>query len=190
MATLFPVLNTRQARLAALLGLALGLALALPLPALASPPAAPPVSAAASAPAAPARPSLYLGSGRNSTQSGEFTVHYNAIPTLQLTPEIARRHGITRSANRALLNVSVRRGKAAESSPVSARISAAATNPAGQRQSLNLREVRDGQALYYLGEARIEPRDELDFELEVQPEGSAPIRARFRQAFWPVQATR
>lgn len=181
-----PTSNTRHASLAALLWLAF----ALPLPAPSSATAASPASAPATAPVAPARPSLYLGSGRNSTQSGEFTVHYNAMPTLQLTPEIARRHGITRSANRALLNVSVRRGKAAESSPVNARISAAATNSAGQRQSLNLREVRDGQALYYLGEARIEPRDELVFELEVQPEGSAPIRVRFHQEFWPAQATR
>lgn len=138
------------------------------------------------------RPALTLESGRNSTKVGEFTVHYNAMPSTQLSPEIARRHGITRSSNRALLNVSVVRGpRAAEAVAVPARIEVAATNPAGQRQALNLREVRDRGAIYYLGEARIDERDTLDFELSVQPEGSErPINARYRQEFWPALPAR
>jgi hypothetical protein len=142
-------------------------------------------AALASAPA-PAKPSLTLSSGFNSTQSGEYTVHYNAMPSTTLSPEIATRYGITRSANRALINVSVMKGpRAAESVAVPARIDAAATNPNGQRQSLRLREVRDRGAIYYLGEARIDERDTLDFELTVTPEGGAPINARYRQEFWP-----
>lgn len=137
------------------------------------------------------RHSLTLGSGQNSTQSGEFTVHYNAMPSIAITPEIARRHGITRSANRALLNVAVMRGpRAAESVPVTARIEAAGTNPNGQRQAVRLREVRDRGAIYYLGEARIEERDALVFELAVTPEGGSAIHVRFRQEFWPATATR
>lgn len=137
------------------------------------------------------KPSLTLGSGANSTQSGDFTVHYNAMPSTQLTPEIATRYGITRSANRALLNVSVRKGpRAAESVAVPARIEAAAINPAGQRQSLRLREVRDGGAIYYLGDARIDERDTIDFELTVTPEGGSSINARFRQEFWPPPPVR
>lgn len=142
--------------------------------------------AAATAPVEPPRPSLTLGSGVNSTRSGDYTIHHNALPTLQLSPAIAVRSGVTRSANRALLNVSVRRGpRAAESVAVPARIEAAATNPAGQRQSLNLREVREGDAIYYLGEARIDERDELVFEMVVTPEGGTPINVRYRQEFWP-----
>jgi hypothetical protein len=139
----------------------------------------------------PAKPSLTLSSGQNSVQSGEFTVHYNAMPSTKLTPEIATRYGVTRSANRALLNVSVMKGpRAAEAVAVPASIEAAATNPNGQRQALNLREVRDRDAIYYLGEARIDGRDTLDFELTVTPEGGTPINARYRQEFWPAATTR
>jgi hypothetical protein len=141
--------------------------------------------------APPPNPSLTLSSGLNSTQSGEFTVHYNAMPSTQLTPEIATRYGITRSANRALLNVSVMKGpRAATAVAVTARIDATAINGAGQRQALNLREVRDRGAIYYLGEARIEERDDLVFELVVTPEGGAPINARYRQEFWPAVRAR
>ncbi|HEX5693313.1 MAG TPA: DUF4426 domain-containing protein, partial [Arenimonas sp.] len=47
---------------------------------------------------------------QNSVRSGDLVVHYNAVPTTSLTPDVARQYGITRSANRALVNVSVRRG--------------------------------------------------------------------------------
>ena len=145
-------------------------------------------TARATPPAAPPpKPSLTLSSGLNSTQSGEFTVHYNAMPSTQLTPEIATRYGITRSANRALLNVAVVKGpRATEAVAVPARIEATAINGAGQRQAMNLREVRDRDAIYYLGEARIEERDDLVFELVVTPEGGAPINARYAQSFWPA----
>lgn len=160
-----------------------GVALAVTLAAItahATPPSAP-----------PPKPSLTLSSGLNSTQSGEFTVHYNAMPSTQLTPEIARRYVITRSANRALLNVSVMKGpRAATAVAVPARVEVTAINAVGQRQALNLREVRDRGAIYYLGEARIEERDDLVFELVVTPEGGAPIRARYAQTFWPAVRAR
>lgn len=113
---------------------------------------------------------------------GEYTVHYNALPSTQIAPEVARQYAITRSANRALLNVAVRRGEAA----VAARITGAATNLAGQRQELALREVREGEAIYYLAEPRTANQDTLAFELAVVPDGTtAPIVIRFRQEFFP-----
>lgn len=147
-----------------------------------------PAAAAVTTPSAapPAKPSLTLSSGQNSTQSGDYTVHYNAMPSTQLSPEIATRHGITRSANRAFINVSVMKGaRAAEAVAVPATVEAAATNLNGQRQALRLREVRDRGAIYYLGEARIDARDTLDFEIAVTPEGGSTINARYRQEFWP-----
>lgn len=122
----------------------------------------------------------------NSVRSGEWVVHYNAVPTTSLTPEVARQYGITRSANRALVNVSVRRGEPGADQAVPARVSVAATNLNGQRSSLRVREVREGEAIYYLAEARVQGQETLNFELEVVTEGAtAPIRASFRQEFFP-----
>ena len=138
----------------------------------------------------PQAQSVYIGSGKNSVQSGEFTVHYNALGTTQIPPEVAQRSGITRSANRALVNIAVRRGRAAESVAVAATVEASATNMAGQRQTLQLREVREGDAIYYLGEARIDDRDTLSFEVTATPEGGTPIRVMFAQEFWPAMTKR
>ena len=116
---------------------------------------------------------------------GEYTVHYNALPTTLLTPEVARQYGITRSSGRALLNVSVIRDQDGLPTGIPARISAAATNLNGQRQDLNVREVREAEAIYYLAEARFQDQETLTFDLEVTPEGSDEvIRTRFSQQFF------
>ena len=68
---------------------------------------------------------------------------------------------------------------------VRATVKLVATNLNGQRLDLRAREVREGEAVYYLAEARITGQDTLVFELEVTPEGSpAPIKASFRQEFF------
>ena len=117
---------------------------------------------------------------------GELRVHFNALPTTELTPDIARQYGVTRSSNRALVNVSIRRGEQGADEPVAAEVTVSATNLAGQRQDVRMREVRDGDALYYLGEARVAGQDTLTFDLSVRVEGEAePMRAIFRQEFFP-----
>lgn len=122
----------------------------------------------------------------NATRAGGFVVHHNAVPSTSLAPDVARQYGITRSANRALVNISVRQGEPGADRAVRATVKLVATNLSGQRQELRAREVREGDALYYLAEARISGNDTLAFELEVTPEGAtAPIRASFRQEFFP-----
>lgn len=118
---------------------------------------------------------------------GGITVHYAALPTLELRPEVARAYSVTRSGARGLLNIAVREAQAdGQSRALSATIEGAATNLAGQRQTLNLREVREGEAIYYLAEPRIAAGETLDFSLSVLPEGAtAPIAVRFRQEFFP-----
>ena len=121
----------------------------------------------------------------NSTRAGDITVHHNAVPTTSLTPDVARQYGITRSANRALVNISVRQGEPGADRAVQATVKLVATNLNGQRLDLRAREVREGDAVYYLAEARITGNDTLVFDLEVTPEGAtAPIKASFRQEFF------
>lgn len=122
----------------------------------------------------------------NSVRSSDLVVHYNAVPTTSLTADVARQYGITRSANRALVNVSVRRGAPGADQAVPATVRVAATNLNGQRSDLRVREVREGEAIYYLAEARFQGQETLNFEIEVSAEGAtAPVRASFRQEFFP-----
>jgi hypothetical protein len=127
-----------------------------------------------------------LGTAQSSTTRGPYTIHYSALPSTLITPEVARNSGLTRSASRGLLNIAIIKKEGEREFAVTATIDAAATNPAGQRQSLRMREVREGDAIYYLGEPRISDGERLDFELRISPEGAGePILLRFAQSFHP-----
>ena len=119
------------------------------------------------------------------TQHG-YTVHYNAIPSVMLTPEVARSYGLTRSAQRAVLNIAVRSaGDAATARSVSADMQAVAINSAGQRQNLRMREVREQEAIYAIGELRIDEGERYQFEVDVTPAGeSRTITLRFSQSLF------
>lgn len=121
----------------------------------------------------------------NSVRAGEFVLHYSAIPTTTLTPEIARQYQVTRSANRALVNIAVRRGVRGADAAAAAKVTVAATNLSGQRSDLRVREVREGDAIYYLAEARFAGRETLTFDVEAVPEGGPPMKVSFRQEFFP-----
>lgn len=122
----------------------------------------------------------------NSTRAGGFTVHHNAVPAAMLTPEIATQYKIVRSKYRGLLTVSVIReipdttGKA-----VTARIEAESTSLIGRTEQLELREVVEGDAIYYLATFPITDGDQLRFRLRVTPAGAErPITAEFSQKFF------
>jgi hypothetical protein len=124
----------------------------------------------------------FAAHAESSVERGDYVVHYSAVPSIAIAPEVARQYAITRSANRALLNIAVlHRGQAA-----TAKISGSATNLAGQRQQLALREVREGEAIYYLAEPGTADHETLAFELQVLPDGTQEaIVIRFRQEFFP-----
>ena len=121
----------------------------------------------------------------NALRSGEFVLHWSAVPTTMLTPDVARQAGVTRSANRVLVNVAVRRGETGRDVAAPARVAVAVTNLAGQRELLTVREVREGDAIYYLAEARVAGQDVLTFEIEAKPVGGRPMRTSFRHEFFP-----
>lgn len=110
---------------------------------------------------------------------GDYIVHFHAQSTTLLTPEIARAAGIRRSGSRAMLNVAVLRRDENAELPVSAELRVAASNLLGQQKALELREVRDGAAIYYIGEMSVANEEIINFNVSVRPEG-ADVRHEFR----------
>jgi hypothetical protein len=121
----------------------------------------------------------------NMVESGDYVVHFNALPTTQIPPEAAQAYRITRSPNRGLLNIAVQRKSTGTNQAVTAEVQASATNLTGQRRDLSVREVRDGGAIYYLAETGVSNRETLIFEVTVLPSGATqPITLRFQQQFF------
>lgn len=121
---------------------------------------------------------------QQSQSFGEYEIHYNTLNTNMLSPDIASVYGIQRAGTQAMLNITVLERKSRE--PVEADIFATATNLTGQRREIELRQVDDQGAIYYIGQFRIHDQENLNFVVEVQPEGhdGAPFQLTFRQQFF------
>ena len=108
-----------------------------------------------------------------SAKFGDIEVHYNAMPTSELQPEVAKNYKLERSQTRGLLTVSVlKKNQLGVGQPIKAEVTAHVVNQYSQLGNIDLREIQEGPAIYYLGEFRMSPPDTLKFTLSVKPQGS------------------
>ena len=119
---------------------------------------------------------------------GDYVIHYNALNTTILSPKMAQTYNITRSQNRALLTIAVRK-KATEGEmidqAVPATVKASMVNLSQQYSDIEMREIREPAAIYYIGVFTINNAETLDFTLEVTPESQGePHVFKFRQEFF------
>ena len=122
----------------------------------------------------------------NSQDFGDYVIHYNSLATDMLTPEVAREYHITRSQNNGMVNITVlKKVLGSPGQPVHARVEVTATNLNGQMKMVHMREVREGNAIYYLGEFGVANEETLKFDVRVQPQGSMnSLQVEFSQDFY------
>jgi hypothetical protein len=127
-----------------------------------------------------------LASAEQSQDFGPYVVHYSAITSDTLLPEVARQYGITRSKNRAVLTMTVlKKVMSTTGTPTSATITGNATSLSAQMRTLDFRAITEGNAIYYISEFPVADRETLDFNLQVVPAGETqPLAVRFRQQFF------
>ncbi|MDH5272256.1 MAG: DUF4426 domain-containing protein [Gammaproteobacteria bacterium] len=116
----------------------------------------------------------------------DLEVHYNAVRTDQLTPEVARAYGIERSPSRVLLNVAMlTKTPGGAAKPVDGAVSASAHNLNGQLKSLTMRRVQEGPAVYFIGEVGISGDEILVFDIDVEPvTGGGRRSVQFKREFF------
>jgi hypothetical protein len=117
---------------------------------------------------------------------GTYAIHHNAITTDRLPPSVARAYGLRRSSEFVLINIAVVRAEGdGAGTPVHARVELVVTNLAGQLKSVSeVREVTEGDAIYYLATTSIAPHETLSIQVEVTPDQEVrPIGFQFGQTF-------
>ena len=117
---------------------------------------------------------------------GDYVVHFNALGTNQLTPDIAREYGIARTRYGAMITLSVLKKEAGSTSrAVSAEITVSAVNLTGQLKSIQIREITEDDSIYYIGETTIANQESLIYTVNIIPSGeSDPLVVRFQQQFF------
>lgn len=121
---------------------------------------------------------------------GVYRVHFNALSTDSLAPQVARAYNIVRSKSRAMLNVSImRRAETGTATPIKGKVVVNASNLTGQLKAIKLREIVEGEgesaAIYYIGELPVADGETLIFDIAVTPAGeSASYKVRFQKQFF------
>jgi hypothetical protein len=124
---------------------------------------------------------------QQSQDFGNYVVHYNALNTNLIPPQVAQAYAIKRSPSRALLNVTVlKKVMDTPGTPVSASVTGSATNLTGQLRELEIREIRDSEAaIYYVADFPVHNLETYRFEVTVAIEGEdEPLAVRFTQQFY------
>jgi len=115
---------------------------------------------------------------------GDYIVHYNAFTTDVLQADIAKHYNIRRSKNRGMINISVLK-KNNNNTAVTASVSGTASNLTGQLKSLSIKEIKDGDAIYYISDFSVSNRETLDFSVNIKVDDKErPLRVTFRQQFF------
>lgn len=124
--------------------------------------------------------------GVASRDFGDYVVHFNALSTDQLSPEVAKTYDIVRSRNRALLNVSIlKKVEGTPGQPVPGSVAALVANDTGQVKDSNLREIREGDAVYYIGDFAVSDGETLVFTVDVTPiNETSRFSVRFTRTFY------
>ena len=113
---------------------------------------------------------------------GQYELHYIVIPTTMLKPSIASEYDISRGKDRALVNVSVLNR---EKKPVSARIAGDSQNLLGQLQDLDFKQVKEGDAIYYLAEIRFADQEVHRIKIEATaPDGKSTLLKFTQKLYW------
>ncbi len=113
---------------------------------------------------------------------GPYEAHYVVVQSTFFNEEIAARYDIVRGRDRALVNLSFLDEAL---TPIAVTASGTVTNLLGQMTVLDFREVKEGDAVYYLAEIRHTDRETLRFKVTVaMPDGKERELEFQQQMFW------
>lgn len=130
---------------------------------------------------------LWADRGEQKQVFGEYEVHYIALNSSFLTPEVAKAYDIPRSRKLAFFNISVlkKQSDGQLPAPVRAKLVGTAKNLIGQSMALEFSEVRETDAIYYIAPFRFDEEETYRIKLDVTPEGSnRTLNVKFSQRLY------
>ena len=117
---------------------------------------------------------------------GDYEVHYSAFNSTFIPPDIAEQYNLERGHRFGMVNIAIRNVKHSETGKaVKGNIKGSKINLLTQTNSLEFKEIRETDAVYYLAGFRFSDQELLKFTIDITPEGSPQTETiRFEQVFY------
>ena len=117
-------------------------------------------------------------------QSGRYQIHYMALSSTFLTPEVSKNYGIKRSRYNAFVNISILDTLQPGNPAVRGQVTGKAINLTGNTKTLKFKEIIEGDAIYYI--AQLPFRNEERFTISVDSVNRDGLNSKinFKQQFY------
>ncbi len=115
---------------------------------------------------------------------GNFDIHYMALGSTFLTPSIAKSYGIQRSSYTGIINIAVLDISEANKPAVPVEITGVANNLLDARINLTFKEIREGDAIYYIAEVPYRDDQEINFNIAIKYGNQLNTNLQFKQKFY------
>lgn len=109
-------------------------------------------------------------------------VHYIALPSTFLQPDIAKQYNIKRSKYNGLINISVL-DKKSNAKAVSAGLSGTGQNLLGQSHTLSFTEIKEGDSIYYIADYPFTNEEIVNFNIMIKTQNKTNI-LKFQHKFY------
>jgi len=114
-----------------------------------------------------------LGQAQQSERFGPYELHYSVVNTTFLEPAVAAAYGITRGSKRGMVNLALREHlDSGRSAARGMALQGHARDLMQRREPLRFKEIREGDAIYYIAEFPFLNEEWNVFEVEFTPENS------------------
>ena len=131
-------------------------------------------------------PQVFADRGEQKQVFGDYEVHYIGLNSSFLPEDVAEAYDIPRSRSLAYLSISVLQNvKNDVPAPVTAELTGTIKNLIGQSRSIDFREIKETNAVYYVSTFRFDKNEVYRIDLDVTPEGSnRTFDVKFSQKFY------
>lgn len=109
---------------------------------------------------------------QNSKTFGDYEVHYTVLNSTFIDPDIASRYGIVRGADRALINIAVRKQLPKGESTAQAVEISGSSSDLIHLLPLEFKEHREGDTIYYIAELKIRDKEMRSFNIKIKPDSN------------------
>jgi hypothetical protein len=109
-------------------------------------------------------------------------VHYIALPSAFLTPEIATQYGLERSKYIGLVNISVL-DKDQKNMPIETNLIGNGRNLIGQTTQLKFKKIVEGKSIYYIARYPFTNEEIVKFDVQIKAQDKTH-RLKFQHKFY------
>ncbi|MCL1141536.1 DUF4426 domain-containing protein [Shewanella gaetbuli] len=117
-------------------------------------------------------------------QVGHYEIHYMALNSTFITPEVAKNYGIDRSSYNGIVNITVLDTNQAGNPPVAVEITGIANNLLDAKKTLNFKEIREGNAIYYIAQVPYRDDQLVNFNIGIKRGNKLNTSLKFKQKFY------